>query len=168
MRRTEANSKYGRTAVNHAELPARPAAATNGSSGKQQLDAATALAKAAVLAKTVPCPVWRLSFNTAVVFLRVGELANGLSDQFSAGGALGPVPCAVGAAAHARSTARACRGLDINAVYTNARRPEKASRRRRGGIQDCYVFDFSGDVLLLQSLLDVLNSREIIWTVGEV
>jgi hypothetical protein len=67
MRRTEANSKYGRTAVNHAELPARPAAATNGNHGKQQLDAAIALAKAAVLARIVLCPVWRLFFNTAVI-----------------------------------------------------------------------------------------------------
>ena len=50
-------SKYGRIVANSTELPAKPAAATNGSSGKQQLEAANALARAAVLAKIGPLPL---------------------------------------------------------------------------------------------------------------
>ena len=41
----------------NAELPAAPAAATKGISGKQQLDAATTLARAPALANSVLRPV---------------------------------------------------------------------------------------------------------------
>src|SRR6516162_40095 len=102
MSRTETPSRYGRTAVNHAELPASPAAATNGSRGKQQLEAASALASAAVLATIVPRPVWRLSLVTIV--LSGAEFPNGLPDERNARRALGNIPGAISAAAHTRST----------------------------------------------------------------
>jgi hypothetical protein len=80
IRRTETQRRYGRIAVNHAELPARPAAATKGSIGKQQLEAATALASAAVLARIVPRPDWRSLLGTAILSA-VGEFPNGLSNE---------------------------------------------------------------------------------------
>ena len=82
MNRTESTSRYGRTDVNHAELQARPAAATKGSNGRQQLEAATALASAAVLARIVVRPAWRLLSGTAI--LSGGEFANGASDERNA------------------------------------------------------------------------------------
>src|SRR5215471_517527 len=53
MRRIEPTSRYGRTSVRNAELPANPAAIMNGKSGRQQLEAATTLPIAARLAATV-------------------------------------------------------------------------------------------------------------------
>ena len=104
MHRTESTRSYGRTAVNHAELPASPAAATNGNSGKQQLDAATALASAAVLAKIVVRPVCRLLLGTAIL-PGFGEFANGIPDERNARPTLRTTRPAVRPAAHARGDA---------------------------------------------------------------
>jgi len=46
-----ATIRNGRNLTKKAELPAAPAAAKNGNNGKQQLDARTAVPKAATLAK---------------------------------------------------------------------------------------------------------------------
>src|SRR5215469_863602 len=102
MRRTDTASRYGLTAANHAEPPASPAAATNGRRGRQQLEAATALARAAVLARTVPLPVW-LWFDTAISFLKAGQPANALPDQINAWRTLGAIPPDIGPAAKAYS-----------------------------------------------------------------
>src|SRR5215471_19378188 len=57
MKRMEPTSRYGRTSVKNAEVPARPAAIINGRSGRQQLEAARTLPIAARLAATVPAPL---------------------------------------------------------------------------------------------------------------
>ena len=54
MKRIEPTSRYGRTSVRNAEVPANPAAIMNGKSGRQQLEAARTLPTAARLAATVP------------------------------------------------------------------------------------------------------------------
>jgi hypothetical protein len=53
MSAAEANRRYGRIEEKKAELPAAPAAATNGRSGTQQLSAASMLASAPTLANNV-------------------------------------------------------------------------------------------------------------------
>ncbi len=50
----DAPSKYGRAAARNAELPAAPAANTNGKIGRQQLDAANTLPIAAIPASAPP------------------------------------------------------------------------------------------------------------------
>jgi hypothetical protein len=57
MKRIEPTSRYGRTSVKNAEVPANPAAIINGKSGRQQLEAARRLPIAARLAATVPAPL---------------------------------------------------------------------------------------------------------------
>src|SRR5262249_14318475 len=57
MKRIEPTSRYGRTSVRNAELPANPAAIIKGKSGRQQLEAARTLPIAARLAATVPAPL---------------------------------------------------------------------------------------------------------------
>src|SRR6516164_11034824 len=57
MKRSEPTSRYGRTSVRNAEVPANPAAIMKGKSGRQQLEAARTLPIAARLAATVPAPV---------------------------------------------------------------------------------------------------------------
>src|SRR5215472_16266958 len=104
MMRTETVRRYGRTAVNQAELPASPAAATNGSSGKQQLEAATALANAAVLATIVPGPPGSLLVVMAVLYAR-GDFTNGIPDEGNARRVLGTASDTVRAATHTRIAA---------------------------------------------------------------
>src|SRR5882672_2940801 len=53
MSNTERTSRYGRSPLTKADVPATPAANTKGRSGKQQLDAAITLPSAAKLATTV-------------------------------------------------------------------------------------------------------------------
>src|SRR5579872_3952734 len=53
MSSTDAPSRHGRNVARSAEPPAKPAAATNGNRGKQQLEAPKALAMAPTLAKFV-------------------------------------------------------------------------------------------------------------------
>lgn len=53
MSNTDKTSRYGRKCVKNADVPAAPAANKNGSSGRQQLDAAITLPSAAKLATTV-------------------------------------------------------------------------------------------------------------------
>src|SRR5436190_3687948 len=92
MKRTEAPNRYGRSVAKSAELPASPAAATNGSSGRQQLEAAIALASAAVLARMAPRFRWRgelKRLNTAITFGDGPKLPDGLADQFSRRRAVG-------------------------------------------------------------------------------
>src|SRR5215469_12244305 len=167
MSRTESTSRYGRTAVNHAEPPASPAAATNGSRGRQQLEAATALARAAVLARMVPLSVW-LWFDTAISFWRAGQPANALPDQINAWRTLGAIPADIGPAAKAYRRGRSSRGLYINSVYTNAWRAKKAGCSCLGMIQHLNMPDFSRDPLLLQRLLYVGDRRQIVRAVVEV
>jgi len=57
MKRIEPTSRYGRTSVRNAEVPANPAAIMNGKIGRQQLEAARTLPIAARLAATVPAPL---------------------------------------------------------------------------------------------------------------
>ncbi len=53
MSNTEAKSRYGRSLTTKADVPAAPAANTNGRSGRQQLEAAITLPTAARLENTV-------------------------------------------------------------------------------------------------------------------
>ena len=90
---------------NHEVLLAKPAAATNGRSGRQQLDAATALAKPAALVSIVLRPVLRLPLATAITLLKTCDFAmNGLPDQLNAWRAPETTLADIGAAAEARST----------------------------------------------------------------
>ena len=91
-------------ALNHAELPASPAAATNGRSGRQQLEAATAVASAAVLARIVPRPVWVLLLGTAMPS-GFSDAPNGLANEGNAWCALPPTSGDICATAHTRITA---------------------------------------------------------------
>src|SRR5581483_397706 len=50
----ESPSRYGRACARNADPPAKPAAATNGSTGRQQLEAASTLPTAATLANQTP------------------------------------------------------------------------------------------------------------------
>jgi len=57
MKTIEPISRYGRTSVRNAEVPANPAAIMKGKSGRQQLEAARTLPIAARLAATAPAPL---------------------------------------------------------------------------------------------------------------
>jgi len=59
MNKIAAPSKYGLAAERNAELPANPAAKRKGRIGRQQLDAARTLAKAAILANALRVPLYR-------------------------------------------------------------------------------------------------------------
>jgi hypothetical protein len=54
MASREPTRRYGRISERNAEVPANPAAITNGKRGRQQLEATKTLPMAAKLAATVP------------------------------------------------------------------------------------------------------------------
>ena len=71
MDNAEAASRNGRTFTKNAELPAVPAANTNGNRGKQQLDAKITLPRAARLATIVLLELVRFPVSSFVVGILV-------------------------------------------------------------------------------------------------
>src|SRR5579863_4693699 len=108
MSSAETTSKYGRTDARKAEPPAKPAATINGTSGTQQLDAATTLASAPALANRV------LRLSIASFTANLLRIAERLPYRFKRRNPLGEARFSVCRVIHACSST--CARLDIVAV----------------------------------------------------
>src|SRR5215831_1361345 len=111
MSSAETTSEYGRMEDRKAEPPANPAATTNGMNGTQQLDAATTLASAPTLAKSV------LRLAVALFTANPMCIAQRLPNHLNRGNPLRLARSSVGPATQARSST--CARIDIVAVNTD-------------------------------------------------
>src|SRR5258708_1187283 len=156
---TDAPTRQGRTPGSTAETPAMPAAATNGNSGKQQLEAAKALAMAAMLAKFV---------RRSVILCGSGMFA--LSGGFAyrspypgdrrVPGAKAAIK--ISAAHHPNRLTRPGRGFDIAAVDPNGWRAEKTRQSRSIGIFDFDLDQFGCYTFLAEHCPHLADGREMV------